>query len=154
MQFGIHNLAREQRVTGEILAGKYALFVVLLRLMANDNGYFVADIDARVIVIVIFRRGNPVPPKDDRSTGFPVAIEVLAAEVCALFQLVDCSPARNVSVSPLLRAGSRGHLKIVKITPSQRLEPSFRELRRDVVCRLVNSGGPVSRPFNRVRPGI
>jgi hypothetical protein len=46
VQFGVHDFAREQRMVSQSFAGEYTLFVILLRLMAQDNDYLVPRIDA------------------------------------------------------------------------------------------------------------
>src|SRR4051794_2440709 len=140
MQLGIHDLAREQRVLGQIFAGEYAFLIVLLGFMANDDHDSVSDIDARVIVIMIVRGGNSVARKDNCSTGLPVSTEAERYKIDALFEFFRLPAGMQRERIAIAQGGSRRNLKVLKIIPSQVLEPGFRKLCSDVIRRLVQLG--------------
>ncbi len=58
MQLGVHGLAEDLRMCRVNFAFEDALFVELLRLVAEHHDDLAFDVQARVVVVIVFRRGD------------------------------------------------------------------------------------------------
>ena len=70
MHFRVDRFTEELRMLGVDLAGENAVLVEFLWFVAEDQYQFVFDVQASVIVIVVFRRGDTVPGKNDGARQF------------------------------------------------------------------------------------
>src|SRR4051794_32468703 len=147
MQLRIHNFAREQGMLGQIFAGEYAPFVVFLGLMAKNNDYFVPDINLRIIVIVIFRRGNLIACKDNFSTCIPISTEIKRHEVCALCQFFRLPTGTQYEPTAIAQTCARRDLEILKVAFPSGWSLASQNRAAMYSAALFSSGVPVSRPF-------
>ena len=69
MQLCVDGFTHNRRMAREIGAGENAVSVALLRFVTEHQHDFAADIQAGIVVIAIFRRGDPVTREHQRAHG-------------------------------------------------------------------------------------
>src|ERR1700722_7361429 len=148
MKLGVGGLAENLGVSGVDLAFEHALFVELLRLVAQQQYDLAFHIQPRIIVVIVFGRGNPKAREDHCAGYFAGRGKIQRDEILLELQRF---PAGGGAISKLVlfaepRAG--GNVEILVITVAQnRLQVHAAKLVADVRRRLFKlrrTGGPAA----------
>ncbi len=142
VQLGVGGLAKELGVLGVDLAVKHTVLIELLRLVPQNQHQLVLYVQAGVIVIAVFRRGNAITGKNHPGRDFAARGEVERNELFARLQCGRLAVLRIFELIAGAKFGIGRDRKGLEITLAiDGLQPDMTELARNVIRRFLELGG-------------
>ena len=111
MHLSVSGLAGKRGVPRDVLAGEYAALVVFLRLVAQQEDDLALYVQARVVIVMVFRRGNSIARKHHRARDPGRGGDVERDEISWIGQSLRAAVLSDLEAVGLAQTGADNHLK-------------------------------------------